>query len=126
MSETPVLADPDPKPQLDAPPWSRLDRAARWLALAANVGVVLGLVLMIVQLRQNGELTRTQMEPRKNDFLATHPPERWPRFVTIREDVWKNLPPDVRAKLEVLGECRGWAYADKGRVWTIIIVRKRP
>ena len=70
MSETPVLADPDPKPQLDAPAWSRLDRAARWLALAANVGVVLGLVLVIVQVRQNGELTRTQMEQRKNDFLA--------------------------------------------------------
>lgn len=48
----------------------RLDRAARWIALAANIGVVLGLILVIVEVRQNAELTRTQMEQRKNDFLA--------------------------------------------------------
>ena len=53
-----------------APAGSRLDRAARWLALAANAGVVLGLILVIVEVRQNAELTRTQMEQRKNDFLA--------------------------------------------------------
>ena len=33
-------------------------------------GVVLGLILVIVEVRQNAELTRTQMEQRKNDFLA--------------------------------------------------------
>jgi hypothetical protein len=44
MSETPASAELDRKPQLDAPPGSRLDRAARWLALAANAGVVLGLI----------------------------------------------------------------------------------
>lgn len=70
MSETPAPAEPDPKPQLNAPAGSRLDHVARWLALAANVGVVLGLILVIVEVRQNAELTRTQMEQRKNDFLA--------------------------------------------------------
>ncbi len=70
MSETPAPTDPDPKRRFDAPAGSRLDRAARWLALAANAGVVLGLILVIVQVRQNAELTRTQMEQRKNDFLA--------------------------------------------------------
>ena len=70
MSETPALAELDPKPQLDAPAGSRIDRAARWLALAANTGVVLGLILVVVEVRQNAALTRTQMEQRKNDFLA--------------------------------------------------------
>ena len=70
MNETPPVVEPDPKPQLDAPAGSRLDRAARWFALVANVGVVLGLVLVIVEVRQNSELTRTQMEQRKNDLLA--------------------------------------------------------
>ena len=70
MSETPTSAELDPKPQLDAPAGSRLNRAAHWLALAANAGVVLGLILVIVEVRQNAELTRTQMEQRKNDFLA--------------------------------------------------------
>ena len=67
MSETPELV---PKPQFEAPAGSRLDRVARWLALTANAGVILGLVLVLVEVRQNAELTRTQMEQRKNDFLA--------------------------------------------------------
>lgn len=70
MSETPASAELDPKPQFDTPVGSRVDRAARWLALAANAGVILGLILVIVEVRQNAELTRTQMEQRKNDFLA--------------------------------------------------------
>lgn len=32
--------------------------------------MILGLLLVIVEVRQNAELTRTQMEQRKNDFLA--------------------------------------------------------
>ena len=70
MSETSPPVDVDPKPQITAPAASRLDLATRWLALVANVGVILGLVLVIVEVRQNAELTRTQMEQRKNDFLA--------------------------------------------------------
>ena len=70
MSETPPPVDVDPKPQLAVPAASRIDLATRWLALAANVGVILGLVLVIVEVRQNAELTRTQMEQRKNDFLS--------------------------------------------------------
>ena len=70
MSETPAPSELDAKPGLDGPARSRLDGAAHWLGLAANVGVILGLILVIVQVRQNAELTRTQMEQRKNDFLA--------------------------------------------------------
>jgi hypothetical protein len=71
VNETPAPVVPDPKPpQQNAPAGSRLERAARWIALAANIGVVLGLILVIVEVRQNAELTRTQMEQRKNDFLA--------------------------------------------------------
>jgi 4-amino-4-deoxy-L-arabinose transferase-like glycosyltransferase len=68
----------------------------------------------------------TIREQSENDFLKTHSPEQWPRFLTIRQDVWDDTPPEIRAKLEILGECRGWAYADKGRTWTVIVVRKRP
>lgn len=39
-----------------------------WLGIAANVGVVVGLVLVAVQIRQNSNLTRAQVA---NDwFLA--------------------------------------------------------
>lgn len=49
---------------------ARIDRFNKWLTLAANVGVIGGLLLVFVEVRQNAELTRTQMEQRKNDFLA--------------------------------------------------------
>lgn len=55
-----------PAPKVGA----RLDRLNKWLTLSANIGVVLGLILVFIEVRQNAELTRTQMEQRKNDFLA--------------------------------------------------------
>lgn len=47
----------------------KIHRFGRWLTLGANVGVVLGLVLLIVEVRQNASLTRTAMELQKNDAL---------------------------------------------------------
>lgn len=48
----------------------RLDRINRWLTLAANIGVLLGLVVLIIEVRQNASLTRAAMDQQKNDFLA--------------------------------------------------------
>lgn len=48
----------------------RSDRLNRWLTLGANLGVVLGLVILIVEVRQNATLTRADMESRKNDVLG--------------------------------------------------------
>jgi hypothetical protein len=55
MSDTPASVELDPNPHLDAPRDLRLDRATRWLALSANLGVFPGLVLVIVEVRQNAE-----------------------------------------------------------------------
>lgn len=46
------------------------DRLNRWLTLGANLCVVLGLVILIVEVRQNAELTRAAMETGKNDALT--------------------------------------------------------
>lgn len=46
------------------------DRLNRWLTLGANVGVLLGLIILIVEVRQNAELTRAAMETGLNDTLA--------------------------------------------------------
>jgi len=51
-------------------PIKHADRLNRWLTLGANLGVVLGLVILIVEVRQNAALTRAQMETGKNDLLA--------------------------------------------------------
>jgi len=48
----------------------RTDRLNRWLTLAANLGVIVGLLVLIVEVRQNLDLTRTQMESGRNDLLA--------------------------------------------------------
>ncbi|MFN7164369.1 MAG: hypothetical protein ACK4P2_06065 [Hyphomonas sp.] len=52
------------------PPERILDRWGRWLTLGANVGVVLGLIILIVEVRQNAAMTRAAMEQEKNNFLA--------------------------------------------------------
>lgn len=42
----------------------------RWLTLGANLGVVLGLIILIVELRQNSALSRAALEADKNNQLA--------------------------------------------------------
>ncbi len=46
------------------------DRVNKWLMLGANIGVVLGLLILIVEVRQNASLTRVSLETAKNDQLA--------------------------------------------------------
>lgn len=38
-----------------------LDKANRWLTLVANIGVLIGLIVLIVELRQNSDIMRAQM-----------------------------------------------------------------
>jgi hypothetical protein len=52
------------------PALGRLDRLNRWLTLGANIGVLLGLIMLIVEVRQNAALSRATMEQQKNDVLA--------------------------------------------------------
>jgi hypothetical protein len=49
---------------------SESDRLNRWLTLGANLGVIVGLLILIVEVRQNADLTRAQMETGRNDLLA--------------------------------------------------------
>lgn len=68
MSDSsPAIADPVP-PSSTAP--SSFERLNRWLVLAANLGVLAGLIVLTVEIRQNAELTRADMESRKNDVLV--------------------------------------------------------
>lgn len=51
---------------------SKSDHLNRWLTLGANLGVVLGLIILIVEVRQNAALTRAEMESGKNEDLRNH------------------------------------------------------
>ena len=37
------------------------DSLNKWLTLAANVGIMIGLILVVIQIRQNSDLVRTQL-----------------------------------------------------------------
>ena len=43
------------------------EKTNKWLTLLANVGVVIGLALLIFEIRQNGELVRAQIHQARSD-----------------------------------------------------------
>jgi hypothetical protein len=43
------------------------DRLNRWLTLIANIGVVIGLVLLLIELDQNSDLMRAQIHQARSD-----------------------------------------------------------
>ena len=54
-----------PKP----PRWT-WERANRWLTLGANFGVLLGLIVLIIEVRQNAAISRAAMESQANRELG--------------------------------------------------------
>ena len=46
---------------------TRGDRIATWLAIGANLGVVLGLALLIIELRQNTKIVEAQMHQSRTE-----------------------------------------------------------
>lgn len=49
---------------------TRADRLNRWLTLGANLGVLVGLIILIVEVHQNASLTRLSIEISKNALAA--------------------------------------------------------
>jgi hypothetical protein len=62
----------------------------------------------------------------KNTFLSSEPAEKWPAFLVITREIWNNTPDSAKAKLQVLQTFKGWAYAAKGRVVEVLVVKKIP
>lgn len=48
----------------------RLDRINRWLTLAANIGVLLGLIVLIIEVRQSASMSRLSHETARAAMLA--------------------------------------------------------
>ena len=46
---------------------SRADSINRWLSLGANLGVLIGLILLVVELDQNSDLVRAQIHQARSD-----------------------------------------------------------
>lgn len=48
------------------------DSVNRWLTLSANVGVVIGLVLLVIELNQNSSLVRAQIHQARSDSYVSN------------------------------------------------------
>lgn len=48
------------------------DSVNRWLTLSANVGVVIGLILLVVELNQNSSLVRAQIHQARSDNYVSN------------------------------------------------------
>jgi hypothetical protein len=70
------------------------DRVNRWLSLGANVGVLVGIVLILIELNQNSDLMRAQISQSRADNLIESMEAR------MHSDYW----PAVSAKLRVDGQ----------------------
>ncbi len=69
----------------------------RWLTLGANLGVLVGIILILIELNQNAELMRAQIAQTRADNLISSMEDR------MHSDHW----PAISAKLYLDGEMRG-------------------
>ena len=58
------------------------DRLNRWLTLGANFGVLCGLILLVVEINQNSELTRVQIEQSRSESYVN-----WRRQIALNDNV---------------------------------------
>ena len=58
-------------------------------------------------------------------YLTKTPPERWPRHMVLTRKIWDKTPESLRQHLEILREFRGLAYASRGRIVDVLVVRRR-
>ncbi|NIP23581.1 MAG: hypothetical protein GWN81_05995, partial [Phycisphaerae bacterium] len=88
------------------------DQLNRWLTLGANIGVVVGIALLILEINQNTEMMRAQMtQARSENLLGRYKDE-------IHSDYWA----EIIAKRRVAQSLDEWVEAltpeEYERVWT--------
>ena len=95
------------------------DRINRWLTLGANIGVLIGIWLLIVEINQNSELMQVQIEQSRSETYV-----EWQR-----EQASNDALSALGAKLEILG-APGWSVIyddldpiDRSRVRSMMAAR---
>jgi len=84
------------------------DRLNRWLTLGANVGVLIGIILLIAELNQNRELmraqTRNELARGLTDVL--NPTVHSPEFadLLVRANAGERLTPSEAARIAMRSE----------------------
>src|SRR5439155_2010520 len=67
----------------------------------------------------------TIREQSENDLLTKHSPTDWPKWLVIRQDLWDKTPAEIQQQWDVIGSSKGIDIADKGRTWTVYVLRKK-
>jgi hypothetical protein len=67
MSEIETAIAGDNAPERQVTGLSRIDRVNRWLTLAANLGVMFGLIVLIVEVQQSANLARVSLETERSE-----------------------------------------------------------
>ncbi len=98
------------------------DSAHRWLALGANIGVLLGLILLIAELNQNSDLVRIEIEQSRSATYVTwlrdaalndHYPALVAKFGSLDgsfEEIFAQLNPVEQARIRLVTEARFYDY----------------
>jgi 4-amino-4-deoxy-L-arabinose transferase-like glycosyltransferase len=58
-------------------------------------------------------------------YLEKNPPEHWPTYMVLTKQIWDKTPEAAKAHLEILKSYKGWAYASRGRIVDVIVVKKK-
>ena len=74
------------------------DRLNRWLTLGANLGVLTGIILIIIELNQNADLMRAQMVQSRADNLVSS------YEIRMHSDYW----PEISAKRRAAASADDW------------------
>ncbi len=62
-----------------------VNRINQWLTLGANIGVVIGLILLLIELDQNSDLLRAQIHQARSDTHVGH------RLNDVESDKWTAI-----------------------------------
>jgi hypothetical protein len=92
------------------------DRMNRWLTLGANLGVLVGIVLILIELNQNADLMRAQMTQARGDSVVQ----------TYRDLMVSDGWLEIRAKQRSAGSTKEWVESlsptEYERVWYRVLV----
>lgn len=96
------------------------DNANKWLSLGANIGVVIGLILLLIELDQNSDLVRAQIHQARADNWVSNRIEfanselLLPVYVKLRnasQDAGVIFDPDALDDLDPVEYQRIYRYA---------------
>jgi 4-amino-4-deoxy-L-arabinose transferase-like glycosyltransferase len=62
--------------------------------------------------------------PTPIDFLTTYPPGAWPKWIVMSGNVWNNLPPEQRRRLDYLSVFGSLSMGSTNGTGSIVVLRK--